>query len=110
MASAAAAKKWPRLSQCCGGAVLETLAAEQPHVTLREPTLSRRSVCPGFLVGVLLCCQPAQLRVDDKSTVPPRHAGVALLHLRQNLSHVVHQLESAMTGTSHCSLSCSPTP
>ena len=43
MASAAAAKKWPRLSQCC----CLPLASEQPQVSFVDQPVAS-SVCPGF--------------------------------------------------------------
>ena len=60
MASAAAAKKWPRLFQRCG-----PVRIHQPQVRLVDQG-RRLERLAGLLLGQLLRGQPAQLVVDQR--------------------------------------------
>ena len=84
MASAAAAKKWPRLSQC--GIVL---AVHQPEVRLVDQGRGLERLA-GLLLGQLLGGQLAQLVVDQRQELLGR-LRVALLDGREDAGHVLHR-------------------
>ena len=69
MASAAAAKKWPRLFQCCG-----RLAVHQPQVGLVDQGGGLQRLA-GLLLGQLLGRQLAQLVVDQRQELLGGAAG-----------------------------------
>ena len=81
MASAAAAKKWPRLFQCRAG-----LAADQPQVGLVDQGGGLERLA-GLLLGQLLGRQLAQLVVDQRQELLGR-LRVALLDGREDAGHV----------------------
>ena len=64
MASAAAAKKWPRLSQCCG-----LLGIHQPEVGLVDQGRGLERLA-GLLLRQPLGGQLAQLVVDQRQELP----------------------------------------
>ena len=84
MASAAAAKKWPRLSQC---RVLAS--ADQPQVRLVDQG-RRLERLAGLLLASLCGRQPAQLVVDQRQELR-RGTGVALLDGVQDAGHLIHR-------------------
>ena len=69
MASAAAAKKWPRLSQCCACST-----SDQPQVRLVDQGRGLERLAR-LLLGQLLGRQLAQLVVDQRQAVARRRAG-----------------------------------
>ena len=69
MASAAAAKKWPRLFQCCAWST-----SDQPQVRLVDQGRGLQRLA-GLLLGQLLRRQLAQFVVDQRQELLRRRAG-----------------------------------
>ena len=82
MASAAAAKKWPRLFQP-GSSV-----ADEPEVRLVDQGGGLEGL-PGLLLGQPLGRELAELVVDQRQELLGR-LGVALLDGREDAGHVAH--------------------
>ena len=92
MASAAAAKKWPRLSQCWAWS-----PSDQPQVGLVDQGRGLERLA-GLLLGQLLGRQLAQLVVDQRQELLGG-VRVALLDGRQDAGDVVHGRAAAGTMT-----------
>ena len=88
MASAAAAKKWPRLSQSPG-----LLGADEPQVRLVDQGGGLERLA-GLLLRELLGGQLAELVVDQRQEFLGR-LGIALLDGREDAGDVVHCSEPA---------------
>ena len=84
MASAAAAKKWPRLFQCWA-----SLGIDQPQVRLVDQGRGLERLA-GLLLGQPLGGQLAQLVVDQRQQLLGG-LGVALLDGREDPGHFVHR-------------------
>ena len=82
MASAAAAKKWPRLSQPGSS------RPDEPEVGLVDQGRGLEGL-PGLLLRQPLGGELAQLVVDQRQE-PLGRLGVALLDGREDAGHVVH--------------------
>ncbi len=92
MAWAAAAKKWPRLSQ------RGVLGSDEPQVCFVDKGGRGQGVAGGFL-GEPGGCQLAQLFVHERQQLP-RGVGIALGEVGQNLGDFVHRRHrGARTGT-----------
>ena len=84
MASAAAAKKWPRLFQCWASS-----ASDQPQIRLVDQGRGLERLA-GLLLGQPLGGQLAQLVVDQRQELLGG-LGVAVLDGREDARDVVHR-------------------
>ena len=97
MASAAAAKKCPRLSQCWAFSDVH-----QPDVRLVDQGCGLERL-PGLLLGHLLGRQPAQFLIDQRQELLGR-VGIALLDGGEDSGDLVHRTHPSFWGTKVASI------